>query len=128
MRVRTYIYTDGNGNQSTWLRGSEVAVWATMTGKTSYLSATSWQLVSKFNANTNGSRYKGDANGTIVPQTDSRFQSNKPFEGAPTTETRGQWWALRFDASGNVTSAVNLGTQVPNTTAVTQSCLTSFAT
>jgi hypothetical protein len=124
---------------SRWIRGSDVVA-LQATGKTVYLTGTQWQLYDRGITNlttdcsTNfnpASAYVGQATGTLLSSPPSEAGS-VTCSGLPGTvnvtgdQVADQWVALRVDASGNIVGVVGIPASNTGTSAVSQSCWTSF--
>lgn len=105
---------------SLWVRGHDVSL-LKAAGQQTFISGetttnTSWYLFSKGTE----SKYASQSDGYTIAETPNE---NGTYTG--TTESAGQWVALRVNASGDIVGVVGIN-NAAETSAVYQSCWTSF--
>lgn len=113
-------------NWSRWVRGFDVSSLQVTGGPTVFVSGTaatntSWFLFDRGSASNYISITPGSGSG-IIGSTPSE---NTTTPARTTTQTDDQWVALRVSATGNIVGVVGIN-NTANTTAVSQSCWTSF--
>lgn len=144
IRVRLQTFTGMVGSTvltnrvSRWIKGSDVVA-LMAAGRTTYLTGSQWQLYDRdtsgvttscSGANFNpASAYASTAVGTIIGTTPTEA-GNVPCAATTQAVTSSgpvgsDWVALRVNSSGDIVGVVGIN-DTANTTAISQTCWTSF--
>lgn len=118
--IRVRLWTLPSDTPSTWVRGFDVVALQKLNTPTPYISGSEWQcyFVGTPAAVTMGS-------GSITPEAGTVYPG-QPSYNLATPVQNGSYAALRVDITGKIVGVVGLGVGETGTSAVHQSCWTSF--
>ncbi len=121
--LRVQLWTLAAGTPSNWVRGADV-VFLQKSGTSVYITSSQWQCFSA-GSSPAGVMIQGNL---VNPPVAGTIYAGQPTRnnGATVPLQNGAYVAIRVDTNGNIVGVVGLGTANPGTSAVHQSCWTSF--
>ncbi|MCY7305428.1 MAG: hypothetical protein LH632_04640, partial [Rhodoferax sp.] len=120
LRVRLHTLA-GQTTTSAWIKGSDITALQLAGTPSPYITSSQWQCFAAGLSNVK-------INTVIVTPMAGTIYDGQPsrIRGGATPVQDGSYVAIRIDISGKIVGVVGVGISSPNTSAVHQSCWTSF--